>query len=149
MNEFAESPVITSRSKSRLLTMQQASELLGEFNVSHERRVVSAHRTFEWMVSVIVCLCAFSLMMPPQVATLVSSGSTESSGPAEEDGETTEKELVVASSRRRRCEEHRGHSLPCRTSWTGHICRAASYAVPACVRTGHQLANGLAAPLLI
>ena len=37
-------------SKSDLPTMQYASELLGQFNVSHERRVVSAHRTPEWMV---------------------------------------------------------------------------------------------------
>ena len=37
-------------SKSDLPTMQHASELLGQFNVPHERRVVSAHRTPEWMV---------------------------------------------------------------------------------------------------
>ncbi len=30
--------------------MQQASEVLSQFDVSHERRVVSAHRTPEWMV---------------------------------------------------------------------------------------------------
>lgn len=37
-------------SKSDLPTMQHASELLSQFGVSHERRVVSAHRTPEWMV---------------------------------------------------------------------------------------------------
>ena len=62
MNEFAESPVITSTSKSNSPDMQQASKLLGGFNVSDERRVVSAQPTLEWMASVLVCLCTFSLM---------------------------------------------------------------------------------------
>jgi 5-(carboxyamino)imidazole ribonucleotide mutase len=38
-------------SKSDLPTMQHASEVLTQFNVSHERRVVSAHRTPKWMVN--------------------------------------------------------------------------------------------------
>ena len=37
-------------SKSDLPTMQHASEVLTQFDVSHERRVVSAHRTPKWMV---------------------------------------------------------------------------------------------------
>lgn len=37
-------------SKSDLPTMQHASDILTEFDVPHERRVVSAHRTPEWMV---------------------------------------------------------------------------------------------------
>ena len=37
-------------SKSDWPTMQQASELLEQFSVPHERRVVSAHRTPQWMV---------------------------------------------------------------------------------------------------
>ena len=129
--------------------MQQASELLGEFNVSLERRIVSAHWTPAWMASVVVCLCTFSLTMPPQAGTLVSSGPTESEYPAKEDGETTERELVDTSSRRRRCEDHQGHNLLLRASKTDHIYRAVSYVAPPYVRTGHQLPNGLAAPLLI
>ena len=31
-------------------TMQHTAELLAQFDVPHERRVVSAHRTPEWMV---------------------------------------------------------------------------------------------------
>ncbi len=38
-------------SKSDWPTLQKASELLSEFNVAHECRVVSAHRTPNWMVS--------------------------------------------------------------------------------------------------
>lgn len=37
-------------SKSDWPTMQHASELLSQFGVPHERRVVSAHRTPKWMV---------------------------------------------------------------------------------------------------
>jgi len=37
-------------SKSDLPTMKLASEILDQFNVQYERRVVSAHRTPEWMV---------------------------------------------------------------------------------------------------
>jgi 5-(carboxyamino)imidazole ribonucleotide mutase len=37
-------------SRSDWPTMQHAAELLEQFNVPHERRVVSAHRTPEWMV---------------------------------------------------------------------------------------------------
>ncbi|MFT5524390.1 MAG: 5-(carboxyamino)imidazole ribonucleotide mutase [Pirellulaceae bacterium] len=52
MTESAEPLVgIIMGSKSDLPTMQHASELLSQFNVPHERRVVSAHRTPEWMVS--------------------------------------------------------------------------------------------------
>jgi DNA-binding Lrp family transcriptional regulator len=147
MNKSAALPVVTSTSKSDLLTMQQAAELLGEFNVSHERHVASAHRKNGWMASVIVCLCTFSLLMPPQVATLVSSAHTESENPVEEDTENTAEELVNASSRRRRREQHRVHNLFCRNPHADH--RAPSYVAPACLRTGHQRANGLAAPLLI
>lgn len=36
-------------SRSDLETMRSASEILGEFGVPHEVRIVSAHRTPEWM----------------------------------------------------------------------------------------------------
>ncbi len=51
MNKSSEPLVgIIMGSKSDLPTMQHASELLSQFDVAHERRVVSAHRTPEWMV---------------------------------------------------------------------------------------------------
>ena len=50
MNETQDPLVgIIMGSKSDWPTMQQASELLEQFEVPHERRVVSAHRTPEWM----------------------------------------------------------------------------------------------------
>jgi len=51
VNENKEPVVgIIMGSKSDLPTMQHASDLLRQFGVPHERRVVSAHRTPEWMV---------------------------------------------------------------------------------------------------
>jgi len=50
MNEPREPLVgIIMGSKSDLPTMHHASELLSQFDVPHERRVVSAHRTPDWM----------------------------------------------------------------------------------------------------
>jgi 5-(carboxyamino)imidazole ribonucleotide mutase len=50
MNENA-SPLVgvVMGSKSDWPTMQSASEVLDQFEVPHERRVVSAHRTPDWM----------------------------------------------------------------------------------------------------
>lgn len=51
MNQPAEPLVgIIMGSKSDLPTMLHASEFLKRFDVPHENRVVSAHRTPEWMV---------------------------------------------------------------------------------------------------
>ncbi len=50
MNGSSESLVgIIMGSKSDWPTMSKAAELLEQFEVPHERRVVSAHRTPEWM----------------------------------------------------------------------------------------------------
>lgn len=48
---MAEQPLvgIIMGSKSDWETMRHAAEILDEFSVPHERRVVSAHRTPEWM----------------------------------------------------------------------------------------------------
>lgn len=103
---------------------------------------------FGWFTSVSVGLCALSLMMPPQVAPLALSGSTESECPCEEDGKTSEGELVVSSSRRRRCVEHQD-DRQCGVSTTGRHLKIASYVYPVFAIVGHLLVNGLAAPRLI
>jgi 5-(carboxyamino)imidazole ribonucleotide mutase len=52
MSESTELTVgIIMGSKSDWPTMQHASDVLNQFGVAHERRVVSAHRTPEWMVN--------------------------------------------------------------------------------------------------
>ena len=51
MTESADPLVgIIMGSKSDFPTMQHASDILSQFGVPHERRVVSAHRTPHWMV---------------------------------------------------------------------------------------------------
>ncbi len=51
MSDSSAAPLvgIIMGSKSDWPTMQNAAELLEQFEVPHERRVVSAHRTPEWM----------------------------------------------------------------------------------------------------
>ena len=46
---------IVMGSKSDWPTMQKAAEILTRFDVPHERRVVSAHRTPEWMCEYASC----------------------------------------------------------------------------------------------
>lgn len=122
MNASAVSPVITWRSRLKLPTVGRAS--------------------------VLVWLCMFSLVLSPQAATLVSLDSTELECPAEEEGETTERETVVKFSRRS-SEKQRSHTLLIRASSPDSIYRPCSYTPPVRVSTGHRLANGLTAPLLI
>jgi 5-(carboxyamino)imidazole ribonucleotide mutase len=52
LNEIQQPIVgVVMGSKSDWETMRHAAEMLGEFDVPHERRVVSAHRTPQWMFS--------------------------------------------------------------------------------------------------
>jgi hypothetical protein len=104
---------------------------------------------FSWLVSVSVCLCALTFIPLPQFAVLTWADSAEGKCPCQRDGESSEEELVVGSSARRRL-NHRRHSDLSRPHETGNrLHQIASYAgrLPAIV--GHQLANGLGAPLLV
>lgn len=102
-----------------------------------------------WFTSLSVSLCAFSLIMPPQVVTLATSDFSESECPPEEGRKTSEGEIVVSSSsRRRRCVDHQGHRLY-RVPATDRCPKIASFARPVSAIVGHQLANGIAAPRLI
>ncbi len=104
---------------------------------------------FSRLVSVSIYLFAFTFIPPPQLGGLTWAESAEAECPYEEDRENAEEELVVCSSARRRL-KHRRHSDLSRPHETGdRLHQIASYAgrLPAIV--GHQLANGLCAPLLI
>ena len=52
MSDSSAAPLvgIIMGSKSDWPTMQKAAEVLSDFDIAHECRVVSAHRTPEWMV---------------------------------------------------------------------------------------------------
>ncbi|MFT5524389.1 MAG: hypothetical protein ACI9HK_002342 [Pirellulaceae bacterium] len=103
---------------------------------------------FAWLMSMLVCLCTFSLVMPPQITTLISPGSTESECPSEEEGKTSEREIVLSSSRGRRSAK-RLDGPHCHVSTVGRRLKIASAFRALSAVDGHRLANGLAAPRLI
>jgi len=73
---------------------------------------------------------------------------SEAEYPVEEDGENAEEELVVVASVRRRLNNRRPQSG--RSYGTGNLVRqTASYDSRLQAIVGHQLANGLRAPLVI
>jgi len=99
------------------------------------------------LVSVSIWFCAFAFLPLPQLGMLTDSA--EGGCPCQKDGESSEKEVVFRSSARRRL-NHRRHSDHSRPHETGdRIHLIASHVRPRLVIVGHQLANGLGAPLLI
>ncbi len=104
--------------------------------------------TFSRLVSVSICLCAFGFLPLPQLAVLTWVESAERECPCQKDGERSEQEVVPRLSARRL--DDRRHSDLSRPHETGDQFRqiaSCTGRLPAIV--GHQLANGLCAPLLI
>jgi len=95
------------------------------------------------------CLCAFLLFPTLQVAALAGPESAETECPCKEDGETSEKELVdwCSAHGRSNNRRHQGLSRPPGKRKQPRRTLAIAERVPAII--GHQLANGLCAPLLI
>ena len=104
---------------------------------------------FSRLVSVSICLCAFAVLPFPQFALLTCAAPAEAESPSHEDRENSEEELVVRSSARRNL-NHRDRSLLIRSHDTRiPLHQIAAYAGYLPMIVGHQLANGLRAPLLI
>ena len=105
--------------------------------------------TFSWLVSVSICLCVLVAVPSPQLAVLTGGAPAEAEPPRQEGSESSKEKLGVCPAARRnanhRCGSHLGRSHDTRDL----LHQIASYAgrLPAIV--GHQLANGLRAPLLI
>lgn len=98
-------------------------------------------------VSIWLYACAFLLF--PQLAGQAWTESAEGERPCQEDRENSEEELVVWPSARRRLSEQRRCEFG-RPHDTGHwLQRIASCSSRPTAVVGHQLANGLGAPLLI
>lgn len=100
------------------------------------------------LVSVAICIGAVAVFQLPHLAVSMWT-STEAECLCQEDGERSKQKQVRLSSARYRL-DNRLHSHLSRPHETGgRLHQVASYAgrVPAIV--GHQLANGLGAPLLI
>lgn len=110
---------------------------------------LTTRRTLLQHISVSICLCALAFLPLPQGIgpTWVESAETEC--PGQEGGESSQEKQVVDSSARRRCNNrrHSGFSRPHEASDRLH--QTASYADRPQAIVGHQLANGLGAPLLI
>ena len=99
--------------------------------------------------SVSICLCAFGFLPIPQLAVQVGTESAEGKCPGQEDRESSEEELIDRSSARRRLSD-RKHSDLSRAHETGYrLPQVASYFDLRMAVVGHQLGNGLGAPLLI
>ena len=113
------------------------------------RRLAIGRLDFSRILSVSVCLCAFTLMPLPQISVLTGGESAEKECPCEEKGESAEEELVFSSSACRRWNNRRRSD--CRRprerddSWRPNT----SFIDRRPVVIGHQLSNGLCAPLLI
>lgn len=107
----------------------------------------TTRRLFARYFSAMVVFCTFLMLMPPGVATLTSVNAAENERPYEEDEETCESKLSVSTSIRRRGQ---GNPRPLQSSpIAATYAKLNSYANPISAVDGHQLANGLAAPLII
>ncbi len=95
-----------------------------------------------------VCLCAFSVSPLPQLSGWALGESSGAASPVEEDGENAEEELVVTASARRRVSGRSRIDLrPRKMGLPRHS--FLSVAVRPRAIVGHQLVNGLRAPLVI
>jgi hypothetical protein len=101
------------------------------------------------LVSVSVCLCAFTVLSAPQYAMLTWAESAETECPCQEEGERSGEERVVCASARHRTDDRRHHDVrrPHKADHRFSPTAPCSRRLPAII--GHQLANGLCAPLLI
>ena len=109
-------------------------------------RIRPTHRTLiARLLAVPICLCVFAVLPLPQFVVL----AVESACPCHEDEDTSEVELVIGSFVRRRLRSVGNTRVRRIFGPAGRRQKTSSYVrqLPAIV--GHQLANGLCAPLLI
>jgi len=96
-----------------------------------------------------VCLCAFTFASHEHVDLFLCNSTVECECPFHEDGERAQEELVVSSATRHRI-NHRRHLEFKRSKESDSREESGfSYMEPQTVQVGHQLSNGLCAPLLI
>lgn len=112
------------------------------------RQRFAKRRVFSRILPVIVSLCAFAVLPFSQLVGMAGAESAEAKCPFEEDGESSEEELVVTSSTRRRLSHHR-RSASLFHKISDQLHQTASYGSRPQAIIGHQLANGLRAPLVI
>ncbi len=134
-----------------LPSLQNCSEDLGvsRWKALMALRARSTTRlAFSRLASVSICLCAFALLPLPEFVLVTCVEAAEAESPSQENRDSSEEELVCSSARRRL--NHRRHSDLSRSYETcDRLDQIASYAGRFPTIVGHQLANGLCAPLLI
>ncbi len=101
------------------------------------------------LVSVSICLCTLANVSLPQISALTWAESAEGKCPCQNDGESSEEGVVVRSSARRRLNNRRHSDLSQPHETGDRVHQLGSYAGRLPAKVGHQLANGLGAPLLI
>ena len=113
------------------------------------RRQTITRSAFSRLVTVSMCFYAFSAMPIPQFRVLTWAESAEDECPSEKDREGAEEERVERNSERRRLKK-RPHSNFGQFPELGrHHLQITSLGDPPLGVIGHQLANGICAPLLI
>lgn len=128
---------------------QNGSKLLGVKGLMALREHLTTPRNFSQFISVLICFSVFTFSAFPQLPLLTQAELAEEKCPSEKDEKNSEEELIVCSSARRRLNKRR-HNHLCLPHATGKSPRQiASNANRFLAIVGHQLANGLCAPLLI
>ena len=113
----------------------------------HERLTTSV--MFSRLVTVSVFLCAFAVLPLPHLICMECEGACETECPFEEDGESSEEELAAPMSMRQRLSSRLLEAIPFLQlkNIAGRHVSPKDGRLHAVI--GHQLANGLCAPLVI
>ena len=101
------------------------------------------------LLAVPICLCMFPALPLLQFVVLTGAHGAESERPCHEDEDTSEEELVARSSVRRRLRSVGSTRVRRIFGTVGRPQKTSSYARQHPAIVGHQLADGLCAPLLI
>ncbi len=108
-----------------------------------------ARRFFLQLVTVSISFCVFAFLPLSHLTGLTCVESSEVECPCEDDAANSSEELAVCSSTRRRLHDRRHSELQRRQESGSFPQQIASAAARRPALVGHQLANGLSAPLLI
>ena len=101
------------------------------------------------LLAVPICLCVFVALPLPQFVVLTGAHGAESERPCHEDEDTSEEELVARSSVRRRLRSVGSTRVRRIFGTVGRPQKTSSYVRQPPAIVGHQLVNGLCAPLMI
>ena len=157
-NEFGKWPLLSNSSMNRFIPVIQSGRFYhsssngipGWLRFMSLDNLLTTRSSCASLIAVWLCLCAFLLFTVPRTTLLSPGAIAENEVPSQEDGET---ELEVLPSSRQRLTRRHPIALESSATFGNHLnCQNCTFCPP--VRfpraiIGHQLANGLCAPLLI